>query len=251
MIAQFFYAVVWASRISIMFTIVRLAINIAVRRMLTFVVVAFFIAWMVLLAQVFWTCEAESAWKIQPRPQCDLGRNVAIAQIITDVFGDFILIVAPFRLIYKVRLSQHQKIRILSIFSTSAITTVVSLAHAYYVFSDGGLKESLAAMVEVSVCLIVANLSVVVAFLFRISTEDSQSFNTPQQLRSIVTFGSKPIRRQRKQTTVIGVETSTIRLDDFSTYHTNSGAEAEPENGADMGTSALEKASKPTLFSEV
>jgi hypothetical protein len=66
-----------------MFTIVRLAINVAVRRMLTLVVVVFFIAWMVLFAQVFWTCEAERGWKTQPRPQCNLGRNVAIAQIIS------------------------------------------------------------------------------------------------------------------------------------------------------------------------
>jgi hypothetical protein len=126
----------------------------------------FVLAWAVLFAQVWWTCESEPGWKTQPRPQCNLGRNVAIAQIISevqqpiqyknfltdisaDVIGDSILILAPFRLIYKVRLTKAQKIRILTIFSTSAITTVVSLAHAYYVLSDGGLKEAVAAMVEV------------------------------------------------------------------------------------------------------
>ena len=66
-----------------------------------------------------------------------------------DVLSDTTLILAPFRLVYKVRLTRAQKIRILSIFSTSAITTVVSLVHAYYVISDGGLKEAVAAMVEV------------------------------------------------------------------------------------------------------
>ncbi|KAG2040527.1 hypothetical protein BDR03DRAFT_949015 [Suillus americanus] len=176
----------------------------------------FIIAWAVLFAQVWWTCESEPGWKTQPLPQCDLGRNVAIAQIITDVFGDTILILAPFRLIYKVRLTRTQKIRILAIFSTSAITTIVSLAHAYYVLSDGGLKEAVAAMVETSVSLIVANLSVVVAFLLSLSAEDETS--TPWTVTSIITFGSQPKRRQvidPLATTVIGVETTTIKLTDL------------------------------------
>ncbi|KAG1794009.1 uncharacterized protein BJ212DRAFT_1292286, partial [Suillus subaureus] len=147
----------------------------------------------VLSAQVWLTCECEPNWKTQPPPQCDLGRNVAIAQIIADVFGDIILILAPFRLIYKVRLMKAQKIRVLAIFSTSAITTVVSLAHAYYVLSDGGPREAVAAMVEISVSLIVANLSVVVAFFLRMSAEDDTSSSpAPLKFTSIVTFGSQP-----------------------------------------------------------
>ncbi|KAF8138909.1 hypothetical protein EV363DRAFT_1445685 [Boletus edulis] len=127
-----------------------------------------------------------------------LDMNIAIAQIITDVFRDMILILAPFHLIYKVRLSRAQKIRVLSIFSTDAITTIVSLSHAYYV---------------------VANLSVVVAFLlFRISTEETPT-PAPLELKSIITFGSQPALRKREPlvTRVIGVETTTIKMDDFTT----------------------------------
>ncbi|KAG0702277.1 hypothetical protein DFH29DRAFT_875316 [Suillus ampliporus] len=214
-VAQFFYAVVW---ISILFTIVRLTVPGTLRRVLIRTAIIFGIVWAVLFAQVWWTCESEYGWKTQPRPQCDLGRNVAIAQIITDVLGDTILILAPFRLIYKVRLTRAQKIRILSIFSTSAITTVVSLAHAYYVLSDGGLKEALAAMVETSVSLIVANLSVVVAFFLCNSAEDDTSSPAPLELKSVITFGSPPRKRRVGDTfatTVIGVETTTIQLTDL------------------------------------
>ena len=122
---------------------------------------------MILFAQTFWTCEAEPGWKTQPRPQCDLGVKVAIAQIISksgmkhelnrppnmfhpaDVLADTILIIIPFRLIYRIRLTWPQKIRILSIFSASAITTIVCVTHSYYVLSDGGLREAVAALVEV------------------------------------------------------------------------------------------------------
>ncbi|KAH7884166.1 hypothetical protein F5I97DRAFT_2047581 [Phlebopus sp. FC_14] len=223
MVAQLFYAVVWTSRISILFTVVRLALPGPLRRSLIYTAVAFLVAWMILFAQVFWTCEAEAAWKTQPRPQCDLGRNVAIAQIITDVFGDTILILAPFRLIYRVRVTKAQKVRVLSIFSASAVTTVVSLSHAYYVLNDGQLKESMAAMIETSISLIVANLSVIVAFLFRISTEDNTN-PAPLELKSIITFGSQPIRRRVPlEPTVIEVETTTIRLDDFSSSKEEAG----------------------------
>ncbi|KAG2087343.1 hypothetical protein BD769DRAFT_1587132, partial [Suillus cothurnatus] len=192
MIAQFFYGVVWSSRISILFTIVRLTVpGTILRRVFIYTAITFGIVWTLLFSQVWWVCETESRWKTQSHPQCDLGRGVAIAQIITDVLGDFVLIFAPFCLIYRVRLSTGQKVRVLSVFSASAITTVVSLAHAYYIFSGGGLKEAMAATVEASMSLIVANLSVVVAFIFRLKAEeDSPSTPTP-----IITFGSQPKKR--------------------------------------------------------
>jgi hypothetical protein len=54
------------------------------RKILTYTTIIFVIAWAVLSAQVWWTCEVEPGWKTQPRLQCDLGRNVAIAQIISE-----------------------------------------------------------------------------------------------------------------------------------------------------------------------
>ncbi|KAG1866211.1 hypothetical protein F4604DRAFT_1779364 [Suillus subluteus] len=215
LVCLFFSAVVWCSRISILFTVVRLTVPGTFRKVLTYTTTIFVIAWAVLSAQVWWTCESEPNWKTQPRPQCDLGKNVAIAQIITDVFGDTVLILAPFRLIYKVRLTKAQKIRILAIFSTSAITTVVSLVHAYYILSDGGLKEAVAAIVETSVSLIVANLSVVVTFFLRMGAEDDTSSPAPLKFTPIITIGSQPRRRHFSDPlamTVINVETTTINL---------------------------------------
>ncbi|KAI6156781.1 hypothetical protein BKA82DRAFT_712343 [Pisolithus tinctorius] len=237
---QIFYAVVWSSRISILFTVVRLTSPGSLRRWIVRTAVAFVVAWMILGAQIFWTCEAESGWKTQPRPQCDTGRNVAIAQIITDVIGDTVLILAPFRLIHQVRLTKAQKIRLLSIFSTSAVTTVVSLTHAYYVFYNGGLKVIIAAVVEVSISLIVANLSVLVAFLFRISTEDPTT-SVPLEFTSIITLGSQLIRSGTQynppstSTMVVMVETQTMKVNDFGTGR----------NGSDIEAASLQLLAKP------
>ncbi|KIK42300.1 hypothetical protein CY34DRAFT_153491 [Suillus luteus UH-Slu-Lm8-n1] len=215
MLAQFFYAVIWSSRISILFTIVRLtAPRSLFRRALIATVVTFGIVWALLFTQVWWICENQPGWKTQPLPQCDLGRGVAIAQIITDVLGDSILIFAPFCLIYRVRLSRGQKIRVLSVFSASAITTIVSLVHAYYIFTGGGLKEVMSALFEASLSLVVANLNVVVAFIFHLSAEDESTY-TPSP---VVTFGSQPRKRVRDPlaTTFTGVGSTPIVLEDLS-----------------------------------
>jgi hypothetical protein len=116
---------------------------------------------------VWWVCEAETSWKNIPATQCNLGERVAIAQVITDVLSDLVLVIAPIGLVWKIRLTKFQKFRIAAIFSTTVITTAVSLYHAHAVLKKGGLPEALAATVQDSVSLIVANLSVIIAFIFR------------------------------------------------------------------------------------
>ncbi|KAG1803130.1 uncharacterized protein BJ212DRAFT_1396743 [Suillus subaureus] len=171
-LTQCFYGVIWCSRLSILFTVVRLAYWGTQRRILIRIAIIFGVIWAILFAQVWWTCESNPSWKKLPRPQCPLGRNVAIAQIPT--FGDTVLILAPFLLIYKATLTTPQRVRVICLFSTSAITTAVSLTHAYYVLTVGELKEAVSAMFEgtASISLIVANLSVVVTFFLRMLADD-------------------------------------------------------------------------------
>ncbi|KAG2029953.1 hypothetical protein BDR03DRAFT_987420 [Suillus americanus] len=185
-----------------------------VRRVLISTAITFGIVWALLFSQALWVCESESGWKTQSRPQCDLGRGVATAQIITDVLGDLVLILAPFSLLYKIRLSTGQKVRVLAVFSASVITTIVSLTHAYYIFSGRGTKEGMAATVEASMSLIVANLSVVVAFIFHLKAEeDSPAIPIP-----IITFGSQPRKRVRDPlaTTFTDAESIPIVLEGLS-----------------------------------
>lgn len=92
---------------------------------------------------------------------------------------------------------------------------------------------------QTSVSLIVANLSVVVAFLFRINTEETSTFS-PKQLKSIITFGSRPIRIRGQRdplqsATVVGIETTTVMLHDFGTHR----SEDIKENGNGGDAEAL------------
>jgi hypothetical protein len=102
-LAQCFYGVIWwvavstlrvqltcahrCSRLSILFTVVRLAYWGTQRRLLVRIAIIFGVVWAILFAQVWWTCETDPSWKKQPRPQCPLGRNVAIAQIVSGLTG--------------------------------------------------------------------------------------------------------------------------------------------------------------------
>jgi hypothetical protein len=65
-----------------MLTVIRLAVG-RFRMLLKYMVAAFLVTWAILDAQVWWTCEREVGWKDKPIAQCMLGRDVAIAQLIS------------------------------------------------------------------------------------------------------------------------------------------------------------------------
>jgi hypothetical protein len=62
------------------------------RTWLFIVATAFFITWGVLFAQVWWVCEnnLNNAWKKDPVPQCPLGQDVAIAQVVGTLYFVFV-----------------------------------------------------------------------------------------------------------------------------------------------------------------
>ncbi|KAG1762055.1 hypothetical protein EDD22DRAFT_1050836 [Suillus occidentalis] len=87
----------------------------------------------------------------------------------------------------------HEKVTFYSTASSRASRTSLHLAHAYYILTGGGLKEVMSALVEASLSLIIANLSVVVAVTFRLSAEDEMTSTSSP----IITFGSQPRKRVR------------------------------------------------------
>lgn len=212
MLAEFFYCVNWAAKLSILFTIIRLTVPGPLRRWLVRAGIVFACAWAVLFAQVFWVCEREPGWKDGLEPQCDLGRNVAIAQVITDVVTDAVLVFAPINLVWKIKLSRNQKIRIITVFSATVAATAVSLYHAYAILRFGGYVEARAAIIQDGVSLFVCNFSVVVAFILRITTEDTPT-PSGMELKSIIQF--KRSGRTTVDTMGISVVTGTTVVADY------------------------------------
>lgn len=125
---------------------------------------------MSLLLQLFWDCEPGLQWKQLPSPQCKLRKQVAILQLISaslprlllfgdpakptrsfaaDVLADCCLLYAPMRLFRSI-MNRNLRKRLILIFSTCIMTTVVSLVHASFILISGGPREIIAAIVEVS-----------------------------------------------------------------------------------------------------
>ncbi|KAI0026762.1 hypothetical protein K488DRAFT_26266, partial [Vararia minispora EC-137] len=98
---------------------------------------------------VWWVCERETSWKSLVAPQCPLGKDVAIAQVVTEVIADAILIFAPLFLLSCV-MNKALRIRLVAVFLTTAVSTVFSLYHAWAVFTVGGTIEARAASFQVS-----------------------------------------------------------------------------------------------------
>ncbi|KAJ6616997.1 hypothetical protein B0H10DRAFT_1347022 [Mycena sp. CBHHK59/15] len=170
LMATTFYSIIWASRLSILFSIVRIDPSVSRRKGLFWIAVAFVTATLFLLAQLFWVCESEPGWKDRPNPQCRLPLQVAICQVVTDVVADTILLLAPLQLFRHVG-DRGLRRKLTLIFSTCVVTTIVSLVHAAFILRNGGIKVVISALVEDCLSLIVANIPVVITALMTLESE--------------------------------------------------------------------------------
>ncbi|KAJ7708962.1 hypothetical protein B0H17DRAFT_1000054 [Mycena rosella] len=173
LMATTFYAIIWASRLSILFSIVRIDPSERRRTRLFWVAVAFVVVTLFLFAQLLWVCEPEPSWKDAPNPQCHLPLQVAICQLVTDVIADGILLFAPVPLFQNLA-DKVLRRKLTLIFSTCVVTTIVSLVHAVFILRNGGIKVVISALVEDCISLIVANIPVVVTAIVQLTGEEDQ-----------------------------------------------------------------------------
>ncbi|KAJ7132408.1 hypothetical protein C8R44DRAFT_773998 [Mycena epipterygia] len=210
-----FYVVIWGSRLSILFSIVRIDPSEYRRKKLFWIAVAFVAATLFLFAQLLWVCEPEPVWKDAPNPQCQLPLQVAICQLVTDVIADTILLLAPIPL-FKNLADKVLRRKLTLIFSTCVVTTIVSLVHAAFILRNGGVKVVISALVEDCLSLIVANIPVVVTSVVNIASETDQvrtvqttslRFNTMPWFSGAQSTGRGVTTRGTGPITTIGLHT--------------------------------------------
>ncbi|KAJ7186981.1 hypothetical protein C8R46DRAFT_282393 [Mycena filopes] len=170
LMATTFYAVIWASRLSILFSIIRIDPSPERRQRMYWVSLAFLGAAIILIAQLLWVCEPQPAWKKTPNPQCQLPLEVAVLQLVTDIIADSTLLFAPLPL-FRTLFDKELRYKLTLIFSTCVVTTIVSLVHAAFILRNGGIKVVISALVEDCLSLIVANLPVLVTTMIDIVGE--------------------------------------------------------------------------------
>ncbi|KAJ3767706.1 hypothetical protein FB446DRAFT_315431 [Lentinula raphanica] len=168
-----FYSIVWTSRLSILCTIIRICPPGNMRRVLLVVGALFGVMWTFLATQEIVICEKEPNWKEAIPTQCHLGKSVAISQLTTDIIADLCLLIAPLRLFWNSMLPTGHRMRLNIVFSTCALTTIVSLVHAYWIFANLGLNEIFTGIFETTISMIVASLNVIVGLLYHTLKENS------------------------------------------------------------------------------
>ncbi|KAF8468523.1 hypothetical protein DFH94DRAFT_697739 [Russula ochroleuca] len=167
LISTTFYAVIWTARLSILMSIIRCTPDPVTCRRLWWLAGAFVATLCFFFAQLFWVCETmHNGWKNKPSPQCPLPKQVAICQLVSDVLADLSLILLPLRLIQGIK-DKRLRRRLVFIFSTSIVTTIVSLVHASYIITRGGIPVIISALVEDCMSLTVANFPVVLSASIR------------------------------------------------------------------------------------
>jgi len=150
-----------------LFSLIRIDPNSRQRKRLLFVAATFALAGVLLIAQVFWVCGPDPAWRKLSIPQCPLGTQVVVCQLISDIVSDCILMAAPLKLFRDV-LDKGLRRRLMLIFSASITITIVSSIHVAYILTGEKIKNLIAANTEALVSLVVCNLPVLVIATIRI-----------------------------------------------------------------------------------
>ncbi|KAJ7318347.1 hypothetical protein DFH08DRAFT_969237 [Mycena albidolilacea] len=103
----------WASRISVMFSIIRIVPHdnrSKLRKITTGFAALFALCWMGLLVQKIHLCALDKSWYKSHSPQqCHLDKGVIAFQLVTDVFADATLAVLPTALIRNATIPAGQR----------------------------------------------------------------------------------------------------------------------------------------------
>ncbi|KAJ7922315.1 hypothetical protein B0H13DRAFT_1707824 [Mycena leptocephala] len=157
-----------ASRLSILFSIIRIEPSAQRRRLLFWVAGTFVAAALFLLGQLFWVCEPNLS------ASCELSPQVGICQIVTDFIADSILLLAPLPL-FRTLIDKSLGYKLTLLFSTCVVTTIVSLVHSAFILTDDDKKILISAIVEDCLSLIVANIPVIITTTIDIVGEPDQA----------------------------------------------------------------------------
>ncbi|KAK0202323.1 hypothetical protein DFS33DRAFT_1384673 [Desarmillaria ectypa] len=220
LMATTFYVVIWTARLSILFSIIRIDPSETRRRRLLGIAALFILVLTILIAQLYWVCEPEPRWKDMRSPQCTLNKEVAICQLVSDVIADLILIIAPLKLLAGIE-DKGLRHRLMVIFSTCIVTTIVSLVHAAYILTRVPTKVVISAIVEDCVSLIVCNVPVVVTAVIRIREDSQRSRAQKGQLVStFMHFASRVLTHKDTGATHPKMHVRAVRLNDINSGST-------------------------------
>ncbi|KAG1739386.1 uncharacterized protein EDB91DRAFT_1024408, partial [Suillus paluster] len=155
-----FTSVLWAARMSIIYSILRVADpRCTIRWVVYGVISCFAVMWTALIVQKVFTCVYHG---------CSIGSDIAIADLVTDSISDLMLVIMPTYLLRDVGLTYHQRILVTSVFCASLLTTAMAIPLSVLLLVAPVSGTALIfAHVKSATSLIIANLLVIISFVYR------------------------------------------------------------------------------------
>ncbi|KAG1839116.1 hypothetical protein DFJ58DRAFT_110735 [Suillus subalutaceus] len=180
-----FTSVLWAARMSIIFSIIPVANHSGskIHKQITrLIAVSFACMWAALLVQKISICKFDS---------CRLGKSVALSILTTDIAADVSLVAAPLYLLKNVGLLRSRKLLVQCAFCASLLITAVTIPHSILlILGIFNTTTLMVAHIKAALSLTICNLLVIVTFLYRVYSKDTfdhdQSFASNGVFTSII-----------------------------------------------------------------
>ncbi|KAG2745006.1 hypothetical protein P692DRAFT_20955462 [Suillus brevipes Sb2] len=155
-----FTSVLWAARMSIIYPIVRVTDpRGALRRTVYAVISSFAVMWTALVVQKVLACVYHG---------CNIGSDIAVADLVTDAVSDSMLVITPMYVLRDIRLIRPQRILVTCVFCASLLNTAVSIPLSTFLLIAPKSKTTLIfGHVKPAISLVIANLLVIVSFVYR------------------------------------------------------------------------------------
>lgn len=153
-------AVLWAARLSILLSIMRVGNpSRTLRRISIAMGFSFMIMFLVLQGQRVEVCITV---------QCRVFKSTAVSQLITDIIADLGLVVLPIWLLREAKLSWTRRVLIQSAFSASICITVITIIHSVILLNEASSGVLFFGHFKSALSLLICNLLVIITFIYRV-----------------------------------------------------------------------------------
>lgn len=187
---------IWCSRLSIIFSIIRLSSHIRhIKRIAIWTAVAFGIFCAALLTQKSILCARDKTWSHSHTRKRNCSLSIGIPQLVADFLSDIALVALPILLLRGVRLSREHRILIVLVFSSSMVTSLISIAHVIFMWQLNRDLQTITAQLQIAASLVICDLLVIVTYFHRIlkreDLEHAQDYDlsSPVYLTTMVDCG--------------------------------------------------------------
>ncbi|KAJ3510446.1 hypothetical protein NLJ89_g4670 [Agrocybe chaxingu] len=154
----------WASRLTVSVTIVRLLARGHLRQYSVIASVVFAIFWSVLVLQKIFFCGRD----LRKYSQCRIPRYTGIMELTMDIIADVWIICIPAYILWQMKLRRNHHRMILAIFMCGILTTLASIVHSVFILLSSSIWIGLSAHIQLAISVFVSNLLVLGTYVYRV-----------------------------------------------------------------------------------